>query len=137
MTTGPSNPGDDAAEDPAPAGEDLAAILTRLLEETGRTQKELAAEAGIKYPTLNAWVNRTRGTSRIDAEDLRSMTNVLRLWRADVTPAQLFRAAGRRVPGPTTEEREQRLLNIYRDLPTEGQRALIQAAEAMRAATRR
>ncbi|TXS36968.1 helix-turn-helix domain-containing protein [Streptomyces sp. OR43] len=136
MTTGPSNPGDDAAEDPAPTGEDLAAILTRLLEETGHTQKELAAQAGIKYPTLNAWVNRTRGTSRIDADDLRAMVNVLRLWRADVTPAQMFKAAGRRVPGPSSEEREQRLLRLYRDLPTDGQRALIQTAEAMRAASR-
>ncbi|MER7807864.1 helix-turn-helix transcriptional regulator [Streptomyces sp900116325] len=138
MTTGPKHPGDidPAAEDPAPMGEDLAALLTRLLEEAGRTQKELATEAGIKYPTLNAWLNRTRGTSRIDPDDLRAMVNTLRLWHVAVTPAQMFRAAGRKVPGPTDEEREQRLLRIYRELPTDSQRALIQTAEAMRSASR-
>ncbi|MER8083790.1 helix-turn-helix transcriptional regulator [Streptomyces sp. NPDC094048] len=138
MTTGPHHPGDTdtAAEDPAPAGEDLAALLTRLLEEAGRTQKELATETGIKYPTLNAWVNRTRGTSRIDPQDLRAIVNTLRLWQVEVTPAQMFKAAGRKVPGPSDAEREARLLKIYRELPTEGQRALIQTAEAMKAASR-
>ncbi len=135
MTTGPNHPGDHpvrAAEDPAPNGEDLAALLTRLLEEAGdKTQKELAEAAGIKYPTLNAWMNRTRGTSRINPDDLRALTNILRGWGADVVPRQLFEAAGRPVPGPTDEEREQRLLDIYRQLPTKGQRALIQSAEAM------
>ncbi|MFE4647687.1 helix-turn-helix domain-containing protein [Streptomyces sp. NPDC056707] len=138
MTTGPNHPGDTdpAAEDPAPMGEDLAALLTRLLEEAGRTQKELAAEAGIKYPTLNAWVNRTRGTSRVDPNDLRAITDIFRQWHVAVTPAQMFKAAGRKVPGPTDEEREQRLLRIYRELPTDSQRALIQTAEAMRSASR-
>ncbi|MFC7869689.1 transcriptional regulator [[Kitasatospora] papulosa] len=140
MTTGPSNPGDPhgrAAEDPAPTGEDLAALLARLLEETGdRTQKDLAEAAGIKYPTLNAWMNRTRGTSRINPDDLRALGNVMRGWGVEVTPRALFEAAGRPVPGPTDEEREQRLLDIYRQLPTKGQRALIQSAEAMLAGAR-
>ncbi|MFB7228468.1 helix-turn-helix domain-containing protein [Streptomyces fimicarius] len=140
MTTGPSNPGDHhvrAAEDPAPTGEDLAALITRLLEEAGdKTQKDLAEGASIKYPTLNAWLNRTRGTSRINPDDLRALANVLRGWGVDVVPRQLFEAAGRPVPGPTDEEREQRLLDIYRQLPSKGQRALIQSAEAMLAGAR-
>ncbi|MFJ2292155.1 transcriptional regulator [Streptomyces sp. NPDC087894] len=139
MTTGPSNPGDPAraAEDPAPTGEDLAALLARLLEETGdHTQKDLAVAAGIRYPTLNAWMNRTRGTSRINPDDLRALTNILRGWGAEVTPRQLFEAAGRPVPGPTDEEREQRLLEIYRQLPSKSQRALIQTGEAMLTASR-
>ncbi|NEB57605.1 helix-turn-helix domain-containing protein [Streptomyces griseus] len=140
VTTGPNHPGDHpvrAAEDPAPTGEDLAALLTRLLEETGdKTQKDLAAAAGINYSTLNHWMKRTRGTSRINPDDLRALTNILRGWGADVVPRQLFEAAGRPVPGPTDEEREKRLLDIYRQLPSRGQRALIQSAEAMLAGAR-
>lgn len=135
MTTGPNHPGDPtrAAEDPAPTGEDLAALLARLLEETGdKTQKELATAAGIKYPTLNAWMNRTRGTSRINPDDLRAIGNIMRSWGVEVSPRQLFEAAGKPVPGPSDQEREQRLLEIYRALPTSSQRALIQTAEAMR-----
>ncbi|WEH40750.1 helix-turn-helix transcriptional regulator [Streptomyces sp. AM 2-1-1] len=137
MTTGPSTPGDSAraAEDPAPTGEDLAALLARLLGETDKTQKDLAAEAGIKYPTLNAWMNRTRGTSRINPDDLRALANILRGWGVETTPRQIFEAAGRPVPGPTDVERENRLLEIYRQLPARSQRALLQTAEAMRQAT--
>ena len=71
--------------------EDLAALLERLLAQVpDRTQKDLAAESGISYPTLNAWMNRTRGTSRIDPEKLRAMVDGLHL------PCP---AASRRVPG--------------------------------------
>ncbi|WP_128817978.1 helix-turn-helix domain-containing protein [Streptomyces sp. S063] len=139
MTTGPNHPGDHvrAAEDPAPTGEDLAALLTRLLEEAGdRSQKELAESAGIKYPTLNAWMNRTRGTSRINPDDLRAIGNVMREWGVEVTPRQLFQASGRPIPGPTDEEREQRLLEIYRQLPRRAQRTLIETAEVMLGAAR-
>ncbi|WP_234313284.1 MULTISPECIES: helix-turn-helix domain-containing protein [Streptomyces] len=140
MTTGPSNPGDPhgrAAEDPAPAGEDLAALLTRLLEEAGgKSQKDLADASGVKHPTLNHWIKRTRGTSRIPPESLRAIGSVFRGWGVEVTPRELFEAAGRPVPGQADEERERRLLDIYRQLPTKAQRALIQSAEAMLAAAR-
>ncbi|MGW6459355.1 helix-turn-helix domain-containing protein [Streptomyces sp. NPDC055078] len=136
MTTGPRGPGATAAEDPAPSGEDLAALLTRLLAEADKTQKELASAAGVKYATLNAWMTRARGTSRIPPDDLRSLADTFRTWHVNVTPREMFTAAGRTVPGPTTAEREQRLLRIYRELPTESQRALMQAAEAMRASAR-
>ncbi|MFF8656756.1 helix-turn-helix domain-containing protein [Streptomyces huasconensis] len=138
MTTAPNGPGehDHPAEDPAFRGEDLAALLTRLLAEVGKTQKDLAEASDIKYPTLNAWVNRTRGTSRIDTEHLRKMAEILRRWGADVTPGILFRSAGRVVPGPSDEEREARLLRIYRSLPARQQRSLIGIAEDMAAAIR-
>ncbi|MGW7196602.1 helix-turn-helix domain-containing protein [Streptomyces chryseus] len=138
MTTAQHYPGetDHPAEDPAPQGEDLAAILTRLLEETGKNQKDLAAEAGVPYATLNAWMIRTRGTSRVTPETLRALTEALRKFGARVTPKQIFESAGRQVPGPTDKEREERLLRIYRALPAKSQRALIQSAEAMEAAAR-
>ncbi|MFF1416517.1 helix-turn-helix domain-containing protein [Streptomyces sp. NPDC058280] len=127
MTTAPNDPGDRGAD----PGEDLAALLTRVLEETGREQKQLANEAGISYTRLNSWLTRARGTSRIAPEDLRAMANVLRGWGASVTPAQLFGAVGRPVPGPADREREERLLSIYRQLSISSQRALIQHAELL------
>ncbi|WP_432041471.1 helix-turn-helix domain-containing protein [Streptomyces cadmiisoli] len=112
--------------------EDLAALLERLLDQVpDRTQKELATEAGISYPTLNAWMNRTRGTSRIDHDKLRDLVAVFRRWGVEVTPAEMFTAAGRPVPGPTDQEREERLLRVYRQLPEPKQRDLVRLAEVM------
>lgn len=111
---------------------DLAILLERLLTQApGRTQKDLASAAGISYPTLNAWMNRTRGTSRIDPEKLRAMVDVFRRWGVETTPREFFAAVGRPVPGPSGDEREARLLKLYRQLPEARQRALVQDAEAM------
>src|ERR1051325_9839522 len=87
------------ADDPARPGEDLAALLERLLAEVpDRTQKDLAAAAGIKYPTLNAWMNRTRGTSRVDPDVLRGLAKTFRGWGVEVSPREFFEAIGRPVP---------------------------------------
>jgi hypothetical protein len=133
VTSHQNHPGEpDPAEDRAPRGEDLAALLERLLAGVpGKTQKDLATEAGIRYPTFNAWMNRTRGTSRIDPETLRAMVATLRKWGVAVTPREMFEAVGRPVPGPTGDEREARLLSLYRQLPEDRQRDLVRDAEAM------
>ncbi|OIJ62724.1 helix-turn-helix domain-containing protein [Streptomyces mangrovisoli] len=133
MTSEPIPPEEpEPGDDPARRGEDLAALLERLLDASqGRTQKDLASESGISYPTLNAWMNRTRGTSRIDPERLRAMVEVFRRWGVRTTPREFFEAAGRPVPGPSKDEREARLLKLYRQLPEARQRALLKDAEAM------
>ncbi|WP_435643400.1 helix-turn-helix domain-containing protein [Streptomyces sp. H49] len=132
MTSHQQHPGEQGpAEDRAPQGEDLAALLERLLGRApGKTQKDLATESGVRYPTLNAWVNRTRGTSRIEPDTIRSLVEVFRRWGVEVTPAEMFTAAGRPVPGRTDEEREKRLLKLYRQLPEDKQRDLVRYAEA-------
>ncbi|MEW2049737.1 helix-turn-helix domain-containing protein [Streptomyces sp. NPDC005476] len=133
MTNQQSHPGaPDSGDDPTRREADLAALLERLLAGApGRTQKDLATEAGISYPTLNAWMNRTRGTSRIDPEKLRAMVEVFRHWGVPTTPREFFEAAGRPIPGPSGDEREARLLKLYRQLPESRQRALLKDAEAM------
>ncbi|GLW48510.1 hypothetical protein Stsp02_41720 [Streptomyces sp. NBRC 14336] len=133
VTNPQSRPGDpEPGHDPQRRVEDLAGLLARLLAQApGRTQKDLAIEAGISYPTLNAWMNRTRGTSRIDPEKLRAMVEVFRRWGVRTTPKEFFEAAGRPVPGPSEDEREARLLKLYRQLPESRQRALLKDAEAM------
>ncbi|MET7438505.1 MULTISPECIES: transcriptional regulator [unclassified Streptomyces] len=122
----------EAGHDRPHRDEDLAALLERLLAQVpGRTQKDLASAAGISYPTLNAWMNRTRGTSRIAPEKLRAMVDVFREWGVRTTPREFFEAAGRPVPGPSADEREARLLMLYRQLPEARQRALLRDAEMM------
>ncbi|MFD7879142.1 helix-turn-helix domain-containing protein [Streptomyces sp. NPDC059766] len=133
MTNQQSRPGEpEAGDDPARRDVDLATLLERLLAQApGKTQKDLASEAGISYPTLNAWMNRTRGTSRIDPEKLRAMVEVFRRWGVRTTPREFFEAVGRPAPGPSGDEREARLLKLYRQLPEARQRALLKDAEAM------
>jgi len=137
VTSHQNHPGETRpAEERARQGEDLAALLARLLEETGKTQKDLATASAIPYATLNAWMKRTRGTSRVDPDKFRTLAETLRTWGAEVTPKQVFEAAGRPVPGPTDAEREAKLLKVYRELPADSQRALVATAEAMRKGTR-
>ncbi|MFD8970490.1 helix-turn-helix domain-containing protein [Streptomyces sp. NPDC059568] len=128
MTTGQSDPGDHPAADQS---EELGALLTRALAQADKTQKDLAVAANVPYTTLNHWVAGRRGTSRVDPDVFRGMAEVLRRWGADITVRQIFAAAGRAVPGPSDQEREARLLKIYRALSTDRQRDLIQIAESM------
>ncbi|MFD4787860.1 helix-turn-helix domain-containing protein [Streptomyces sp. NPDC058459] len=131
MTSHQNNPGEQGpAEAPAGRGEDLAALLTRVLSEADITQKQLATDAGVPYATLNAWIKRTRGTSRVEAETLRTIASVLNRRGVELTPREVFNAAGRAVPGRSDEEREQHLLKLYRQLPEDKQRDLVRYAEA-------
>ncbi|MFJ6617612.1 transcriptional regulator [Kitasatospora sp. NPDC091335] len=108
------------------AGEDLSALILRVLAETGRSQTWLAGRADIPLASLNAWVRRARGTAGIDPDVLRRLADALGL-----TPAAVFAAAGRRVPAALNEEREKKMLRLFRELPTAQQRLLVQQAEAM------
>ncbi|WP_346346860.1 helix-turn-helix domain-containing protein [Streptomyces sp. SID161] len=131
MSSHQHHPGEQGpAEDHAPSGEDLAALLTRVLDQAGMTQKELANKAGVSYPTLNSWIKRTRGTSRVSPETLRSIAAAVSASGVKLTPREIFQAAGRPVPGPTDAEREARLLKLFRQLPEDKQRDLVKYAEA-------
>lgn len=116
----------DTADRPV-RGEDLAALLKRLLAEKDKSQAWLAAETGIPLATINAWiVGRRAPKGTAGTESLRKLAEAL-----GSTPKEMFEATGRRAPGPLSQEREEKLLRIYRALSTEGQRALIQTGEAL------
>jgi transcriptional regulator with XRE-family HTH domain len=116
----------------APKDEDVAALIARRLAQTGMSQRTLADKTGIAYSTLNAWITRRRGGGGgINPDHLRKLAEVL-----DVTVREMFAANGRQVPGDLDREREAKLLRLYRNLPTEGQRALIGMAEALDSSTR-
>ncbi|MFF2522486.1 helix-turn-helix domain-containing protein [Streptomyces liangshanensis] len=135
VTTPQHHPDGTAAEDPADGG-GLGTVITNALTDVDKSQKDLAAAVNIQYTTLNHWLRGTRGTSRVDPEVWRRIAGVLRDWGADVTTAEIFRAAGRRVPGPADEERELYLLGVYRSLPVDSQRALIQHADLLKKSAR-
>jgi transcriptional regulator with XRE-family HTH domain len=112
------------------AGEDLGALLRCVLAENpGLTQKRIAEQAGIPYATLNAWVTGRRGAGgRIASDDLRALAEAL---PQDYPASRVFAAAGRRTPADLDAEREARLLEIYRDLDCDQQRALVEMARAL------
>ncbi len=110
---------------------DLATLLVRELTALDLTQKQLAAEAKIPYPTLNAWINRTRGTSRVQPETIDELADALQRLGSRIDSATLHAAAGQPVPGPTDKDLEARLLTAYRTLASPGQLAVIQLTEAI------
>lgn len=110
-------------------GEDLAALLQRVLDRTGMTQRAYAEAIGIPYQTLNAWITRRRGQAGgISSDVLRSVADAS---RGTVTVAEVHEAAGRVVPAELDKAREERLLKFYRGLDPRGQRALIEHAEML------
>ncbi|MET7679359.1 transcriptional regulator [Streptomyces sp. NPDC005423] len=136
MTSRQNHPGEHPAEEPAPRGENLGELLTRHLHAVDRAPKELAEVAAVPYATLYAWLNGSRGTSRVPPERLRALASTLRSWGSSVTPREIFEAAGRPVPGPSDEEREQHLIKVFRRLGAKQQRTLIKVAEDLDTAIR-
>lgn len=100
--------------------EDLAQLLTRLKAVYGVTETEIARRIGTGVSTVNAWVNRTRGGKRgPNREKLRLLAREFPKFAED----EIFRAAGRESPGPLSPEAEARVLELFRGLTDEQQRA--------------
>lgn len=100
--------------------EDLAQLLARLKSKHGVNNSEIARRIGVSPAAVSAWINRTRGTGRGPNRD-----NLLALHQAfpDFTEDEIFRAAGRQSPGPLDAEAEARILELYRGLTAEQQKA--------------
>lgn len=100
--------------------EDLAQLLARLQSKHGVNKSELARRIGVSPAAVSAWTNRTRGTGRGPNRD-----NLIALHEAfpDFTRDEIFKAAGRRTPGPIDPDREARVLEYYRELTEEQQLA--------------
>lgn len=138
MWNGGSNTEPVTAETPAHAArpddaETLSSMLSRAFAEHPElTQKSVAERAGIPIQTLNAWTLGTRGTGgRINSDVLRALANAL---PSEYTVARVHKAAGRRVPADLNQERELKLLGVYRELTEKQQRALVDIADVLRRA---
>lgn len=100
--------------------EDLAQLLDRLKSEYDVNESEIARSIGVAPATVNAWVHRKRGTGRgPNREKLRALAQAYPKFTED----EIFRAAGRETPGPLPPDAEARVLELWRGLTEEQQRA--------------
>ncbi|MFD6294564.1 helix-turn-helix domain-containing protein [Streptomyces sp. NPDC060235] len=100
--------------------EDLAQLLARLKAEYGVNETEIARRIGTGVSTVNSWANRTRGGKRgPNREKLRALAEAYPKF----TEEEIFRAAGRESPGPLNTDAEARIIELYRNLTAEQQRA--------------
>lgn len=100
-------------------GEDLSQLITRIKDTYQVSESEIARRIDVRAATVNAWVNRTRGTVRGPNPD------VLRRLAAafpKISEDEVFAAAGRRRPAPLNPDAEARILEVFRDLTEEQQR---------------
>lgn len=98
--------------------EDLSALIRRVQDQRPHlTQSEIARRLDVSSSTVNSWITRRRGAGRgPNRETLTRLASVL-----GVPEAEVFAAAGRKTPGPITPDREQRILEAFRNLTAEQQ----------------
>lgn len=100
--------------------EDLAQLLARLKDTYGVNNSEIARRIGVAPATINAWLNRQRGTGRGPRrEALQALADAFPKFTAE----EIFAAAGRETPGPLSADAEARILELYRGLTADQQRA--------------
>jgi transcriptional regulator with XRE-family HTH domain len=101
--------------------EDLAALIRRIQDQRPElSQSEIARRVGISPSAVSSWVTRKRGTGRGPGrETLQKLAEVLGVPQQDV-----FAAAGRRLPGPSSPDLEARIIDMFRDLTIEQQQII-------------
>lgn len=105
---------------PPEHAEDLAQLLARLKATYGVTDTAIARRIGVATSTVNSWANRTRGGKRGPSRDkLHALAEAFPKF----TEAEIFAAAGRQSPGPLAPDAEARILELWRGLTVEQQRA--------------
>lgn len=111
--------------------EDLAALLKRVMAESGMSQSEIADRSGVHLATLNAWITRRRspGKGPQMSAKLRKLAEAL----PGVTPLEVFEAAGRTIPGAIKPDAQQRINELFLSLSAGRQRVALQVLEALAA----
>ncbi|MCX4863485.1 MULTISPECIES: helix-turn-helix transcriptional regulator [unclassified Streptomyces] len=101
------------------SSDDLSTLIRAVQDQRpDLSQSEIARRVGVSPAAVNTWVNRKRGIGRgPNRETLVKLATVLGLPEREV-----FAAAGRRLPGPTTPDMEQRVLELFRGLTAEQQK---------------
>ncbi|WP_330339356.1 helix-turn-helix domain-containing protein [Streptomyces sp. NBC_00557] len=100
--------------------EDLAQLLARLKDTYRVSDSEIARRIGVAPATVNSWVHRKRGGGR---GPKREALQALAREFPKFTEEEIFRAAGRQSPGPLSAEAEARILELWRGLTEDQQRA--------------
>lgn len=103
-----------------PGKEDLAQLLARLKDHYQVSDSEIARRIGVAPATVNSWVHRKRGGGRGPRRE--ALQALAREFPA-FTETEVFAAAGRESPGPLNADAEARILELWRGLTAEQQRA--------------
>lgn len=109
--------------------DDLAALIDRVMAEKDWTLSTLARRSGLSVSTLHSWKSGDRATGNRGPtpEKLRQLAD-----GAGLTAAEVFQAAGRRLPAAMDDEEERRFLHLFRSLPGEDRRVIEATMQAMR-----
>ncbi|MEW2400297.1 helix-turn-helix transcriptional regulator [Streptomyces sp. NPDC046862] len=97
---------------------DVADLITRIKDQRGVTETEIAKRIGVHVSSVNNWVHR-KSTPRPEA------LHALAREFPEVTAEEMFAAAGRKTTEPVSPEVEVRLLQLFRSL-TSGQQAMVE-----------
>src|SRR5438067_8445873 len=111
--------------------EDIAALLKRVMTESGMSQSEIAERSGVPLATLNAWITRRRSPGRgtVVSDRLRRLADVL----PGASRREVFEAAGRTVPGPLTSDAQRRVVELFVGLSSGRQKLALQMLETLAA----
>ena len=96
--------------------EDFAQLLARLRDTYGVTDSEISRRLGVSTGTVNHWTHRRRAPKR---DNLQALAREFPKFSEE----EIFAAAGRETPGPMSADSEARMLELWRDLTAEQQRA--------------
>lgn len=100
----------------AERAENLAQLIKRIEDEYRVSQSDIARAIGKAPATVNSWVH---GKRRPKVDALRALHEAYPKFSAE----RIFNAADRATPGPLDMDAEERLLNLFRGLTEEQQRA--------------
>ena len=108
--------------------DDLAALIRRVMDERDWTITTIARRSHLPTSTVHSWKNGDRATgSRGPSPDkLRQLAAGLGL-----TPAEVFEAAGRRVPATLPPDEERRFFHLLRAIAPEDRKVIEATMEAM------
>jgi transcriptional regulator with XRE-family HTH domain len=95
-------------------GEDVPALLRRVMDERRWTQSDLARAIGVLVGTVNTWVNGKRTPT---GENLRKLAA-----GTGISEATWVAATGRKIPAELDADREARLIALWRSFTPEEQR---------------
>ena len=103
--------------------ENIAKNLRYYRDLRGLTQRQLAAELGIKHNTISSWEN---GTNSVDAAVLMEICDLLK-----ISLDEMYKGEKRDSPINGLSEREQYAVSLFRKLLNEEQLKIIVRLEVM------
>lgn len=113
--------------------ENLAQLIKSIRDEYDVSESEIARRIGVAPATVNAWTHGKRGGKRGPNPDkLRALAGAFPKY----TEERVFAAARRAAPGPLDADAEQRLVDLFRGLTEEQQRAKLIEMSALNEANK-